>query len=85
MSVNRFPKVLIISSANPFKGPGRLAWDNYLVIKDFGIEVDFLTMYKTDNPEVKSVFEEQNSDGWKFKLKYCRKSLKDRILNKMGL
>lgn len=84
MSVSRFPKVLMISSANPFKGPGKIAWDNYLVIRDFGIEVDFLTMYKTDNPEVMSVFDEQNSDGWKFKLKYCRKSLKDRVLNKIG-
>lgn len=40
------PKVLIISSANPCKGPGVIAADAYKGFKKNGYEVDFLTLNK---------------------------------------
>lgn len=42
------PKILIISSSDPFVGPGQLAWDYYKAILGKGLEVDLLTKYKVD-------------------------------------
>lgn len=44
--MNDKPKVLIISSANPLNGPGRLGLDAWLAFKDAGYSCDLLTKYK---------------------------------------
>ena len=42
-------KILIISSANPLKGPGVLAIDMYKALKDADVEVDLLTKFPVDD------------------------------------
>ena len=45
-------KILIISSANPLKGPGVLAIDMYKALKAADVEVDLLTQFPIDgHPE----------------------------------
>lgn len=45
---NSKPKILIVSSADPLKGPGVLASDYYNAYKQFGYEVDVLTTFKCE-------------------------------------
>lgn len=47
--LNNTPKILIISSASPIKGPGVLALDTYQALRDANVEVDLLTKYPVDN------------------------------------
>ena len=50
-------RVLLISSANPIKGPGAIGLDVYNAFKEYGCEVDFLTLYKVDSiPDVKYIY-----------------------------
>lgn len=53
------PKILIISSANPVKGPGILAEDWYRAYRSQGYDVDLLTLHKCEaHPEFKYVYSE---------------------------
>lgn len=38
-------KVLLISSVDPLKGPGRIGLDYYKAYKEYGFKTDFLTLY----------------------------------------
>ena len=71
-------RVLLISSANPIKGPGAIGLDVYNAFKEYGCEVDFLTLYKVDSiPDVKYIY--KNPSKWRnlaFKLfKFSRRLL----------
>lgn len=49
-------KILYISSLDPTKGPGAIAMDHYKAFKQYGYEVDFLTMLPVEShPEIKYV------------------------------
>lgn len=51
------PHILIISSANPIKGPGIFALNGYNAFKNYGYEVDLLTLYQTEGyPEFLGVY-----------------------------
>lgn len=51
------PKILLISSASPLKGPGRVALDYYKAFKQEGCEIDFLTLYPVEGcPEIKYIY-----------------------------
>lgn len=57
------PRILIISSANPLVGPGKLAWDYYNALKNRGLVVDFLTKFKVvDHTEVLYVKEKKGKN-----------------------
>ncbi len=43
MSQGKLPRVLVISSVNPLKGTGTVAYNFYRALKNAGIEADFLT------------------------------------------
>lgn len=50
-------RVLLISSANPLKGPGAIGLDLYGAFKEAGCEVDFLTLYRVESrPDIKYVY-----------------------------
>lgn len=54
-------KILIISSADPLKGPGVLAIDMYKALKAADVEVDLLTQYPVDeHPEYLYVEKKNN-------------------------
>lgn len=65
------PKILIISSANPIIGPGRLAWDYYNAISSRGLTVDLLTKSKVEKYSDILYVEEKK-----------KKNLAPRIINK---
>ena len=47
------PRILFISSANPLVGPARLALDYSQAMKDYGLEVDLLTLNPVkSHPEI---------------------------------
>ena len=57
MKINK-PKILIISSANPLKGPGVMASDIYKAYKKYGYEADVLTKFKCEKyPEFLYIYE----------------------------
>lgn len=67
---NEKPRILIISSANPTKGPGVVALNGYNAFKDYGYEVDLLTLYQTEgNPEFLSVYNCQEGKNRNFLMK----------------
>jgi glycosyltransferase involved in cell wall biosynthesis len=57
MAESKKLRVLIISSANPTKGPGVVALNGYNALKKYGHEVDLLTLYQVkDHPDFISVY-----------------------------
>lgn len=51
------PKILLISSASPLKGPGRVALDYYKAFKQEGYEIDFLTLYPVVGyPDIRYIY-----------------------------
>lgn len=51
--MNKLPKVLYISSANPLVGPGTGGFTHFNGLKRAGVDVDFLTLYKVEgHPEI---------------------------------
>jgi glycosyltransferase involved in cell wall biosynthesis len=46
--INNTPKILLISSVDPTKGPGKLGIDSYNAFKSQGYEIDLLTKYPID-------------------------------------
>ena len=60
---NKKPRILIISSADPTKGPGIVAQNAYKIFKKNDFEVDLLTKYKTyGHPEYLSVYNCQQNN-----------------------
>lgn len=58
--VNNLPKVLVISSVDPYIGPGIVGLEHYNSLKEGGLEVDFLTKYPVEgHPEFISVFNQK--------------------------
>ena len=83
---NKLPKVLIISSLNPYIGPGIVGLQNYNALKQGGFEVDLLTKYPVkENPEFISVFKNRPGKFKSFidkvKKKIKREYLKDVVIN----
>lgn len=67
-------KILYISSANPAKGPGALAIDHYMAMKNAGFQVDFLTLMKSaEHPEFKYIYKNKPSKHHNLKYKIFRK------------
>lgn len=59
---NNLPRVLVISSVDPFNGPGIVGLEHYSSLKKGGLEVDFMTKYPVKgHPEFISVFDNQPS------------------------
>ena len=57
---NNLPKVLVISSVDPYVGPGIVGLEHYNSLKEGGLEVDFLTKYPVEgHPEFISVFNQK--------------------------
>ena len=55
---NKLPRVLVISSADPFVGPGIVGLNHYNSLKSGGLEVDFMTKYPVEgHPEFISVLD----------------------------
>lgn len=60
---NKKPRILIISSADPTKGPGIVAQNAYKIFKENDFKVDLLTKYKTNgHPEYLSVYNCQQNN-----------------------
>ncbi len=60
-----YPKVLLISSANPFIGPGVLAIDSLSAFKDYGVECDLLTKERImERPDIQYVID--NTSTFKY-------------------
>ena len=56
------PKILLLSSASPLKGPGRVALDYYKAFKHEGCEIDFLTLYPVMGyPEIRYIYSKPSS------------------------
>lgn len=54
-------RILLISSANPLKGPGTIGMDVYWAFQDAGCEVDFLTLYQVESyPNIKYIYKKQS-------------------------
>ncbi len=54
-------KILFISSADPFRGPGSIALNYIRTFERGGYEVEFLTKFKIpSNPEIKYVFKKKS-------------------------
>lgn len=72
MMQNKTPKILIISSACPAKGPGVLASDMYKALSEANVEVDLLTKYPVEgHPEF--LYIRQKDSIWdRVKNKYRR-------------
>ena len=63
------PKILFISSANPLIGPARLALDYTQAMKEYGLEVDLLTLNPVESyPEILFV---KNTISNKIKKEYA--------------
>ena len=79
---NKLPRVLVISSADPFVGPGIVGLDHYNSLKSGGLEVDFMTKYPVDgHPEFISVLDRKAKErDNSFFFRGFRK-LKDFLLN----
>ena len=46
------PKILVLSSVDPHRGPAVVAEDQYKRLKKAGYDVDFMTLYAVeDHPE----------------------------------
>lgn len=72
------PQILFISSANPLVGPARLALDYTQAMKEYGFEVDLLTLNPVEShPEILYV---NNTITNKIKRKFV--GLKNRILKR---
>lgn len=55
------PCILLISSANPCKGPGTGAINMYNAFKDFNYEIDLLTLYQVPNrPDIKYIYKRKS-------------------------
>lgn len=55
---NKLPRVLVISSADPYIGPGIVGLNHYNSLKSSGLEVDFMTKYPVEgHPEFISVLD----------------------------
>lgn len=51
------PKILLISSASPIKGPGRVALDYYQAFKQEGYQIDFLSLYAVEGyPDIRYIY-----------------------------
>ena len=51
------PKVLVISSVDPFLGPGIVGLEHYYALRKGGIDADFLTKYPVKgHPEILSIY-----------------------------
>lgn len=56
------PRILVISSVDPFQGTGTVAWNFFRAFREAGIEADFLTKYPVkDHPEILHVFPEKKN------------------------
>lgn len=50
-------RILLISSANPLKGPGAIGMDLYAAFKEADCDVDFLTLYQVGSrPDIKYIY-----------------------------
>ncbi len=55
---NKLPRVLVISSVDPFFGPGIVGLEHYNAIRKGGCEADFMTKYPVDgHPEFISIYD----------------------------
>ena len=60
MKASKYPKVLVISSVDPFYGPAIVGLNHYNAIRRGGCEVDFLTKYPVEgHPEFISVYDQK--------------------------
>ena len=76
--LDKKPRILFISSANPLIGPARLALDYTQAMKEYGLEVDLLTLNPVEShPEILFV---KNTISNKIKNKIVR--LKNKALRK---
>ena len=56
------PRVLVISSVDPTRGTGTVAFNFYRALKNAGIQADFLTRYPVeDHPEILHVFPQRRT------------------------
>lgn len=67
------PKVLLISSADPTKGPGIVVADFYEAFRQQGVEVDVLTLNKCEAQPDFLYLQDSTKIFWKIrnKLRYC--------------
>lgn len=57
---NRLPRILFISSVDPYVGPGIVGLEHYNAFKEGGLEVDFMTKYPVEgHPEFISVYDKK--------------------------
>lgn len=77
-------RILIISSANPTKGPGVVALNGYNAFKNYGYEVDLLTLFQTEGyPEFLSIYNCLEGKKRKFIVKVKNKI--DRICRRLDI
>ena len=59
------PKILVLSSVDPYRGPAVVAEDQYKRLKKAGYDVDFMTLYPVDgHPEYLYVYKTKNRKNW---------------------
>lgn len=57
---NKLPRVLVISSVDPYIGPGIVGLEHYNSLKEGGLEVDFLTKYPVKgHPEFITIYDKK--------------------------
>lgn len=68
--VDKKERILIISSADPTKGPGIIGMDIYDAFLENGYQTDMLTIHKVENrPEIRYIYEKPSRwHSFKFKL-----------------
>lgn len=77
---NKLPKVLVISSVDPFVGPGIVGLEHFYSLRKGGLDVDFMTKYPVKgHPEFISVFDDYPQS----KSVFFRGTLFSKIVNKI--
>lgn len=60
-----YPKILILSSVDPHKGPAVVAEEQYKRLKDAGYDVDFMTLFPVEgHPEYIYVYKSLKQKKW---------------------